>query len=51
VTNKVVVNHDKGNERVAHKGSWEDCWCYICENYTPHEAEELNIAIEDDEQD
>lgn len=50
MTYKVVVNHDRSNERVAYKGSWEDCWCYLCENYTPHEAEELNIVIEDDDE-
>lgn len=46
---KVIVNTERSNERVAYKGSWDDCYCYIAEMYTPEEQMELDITIEDDE--
>ena len=46
---QVLVNTDRGNERIAYVGSYEDCDCYIAENYTPHEQVELDITIQEQE--
>jgi len=50
MTHKVIINTERSNERVAYKGSWENCYCYISEVYTPEEQTELDITIREEDE-